>query len=1248
MNFKFLQSAFDKLGSQKDLLVEIKDNTEKTATAVSAGGELFDRMDRMVTAIEKIEQTTKSGQGGLQQAILLKLVAPSLKPIGLGLQFIIDALESAGSSKELSEKMDALTKGLVVLGDVGLSILKFAGYMILATPLLLVAAVAAPIWMGGLYIITKGLMAVTESLDKERLEKIALLGDVGMSILTLAGTLALTAVLAIPAMIGLVAATVLLVGIAGVFKILDMIGADPEKMENFGKSIKALSIGLLLLGGTLALLSIVAMPVLKGLAVGMAIIAGIGLTFFLLDKLGVDKSMRKMALDLMLVSLSLVTLGLALNIMSALVPPMEDSLYLLAIVGGTALVFGLAGMFASQIAKGALVMALAGLSLVVLGFGLEKINEGMPQENRWEFIGQVAAVVGGLAVVMALAGVGASLIIQGAISMILASASLVVLGFGLQQINAGMPKEDRWEFIGQVGAIVGGLGVAMALAGAGAPFIAAGAGVMILAGGALAAIGLGLRAIASVDFATLGSLSNGKGGKPFDWSGEVSEGFLGFGAGRKKTNFEIAMESIAAGMALGPLSIAGILAGAPTLILASTALIGIAIGLRKFKAIAAEADLPALSDNMRYIVGGLSDVFAEVGQKYPGGGGGILAALSGSGSDTSVVAQGISAVGGMGKALKGIARGVQAMAELKFPTGFDKDGNPTGFETINVTTAVPALIANTKLLVTGLSSAFAEVGESDAAQGSSWFTSSSYEKGIKVVRKMGEPLYQLANGVQAMANLKFPTGFDKDGNPTGFKTIGNVDKLAVKLANNTKALVKALTSVFEDVGNSSAAQGGGWFSSNAFEKGAEIIQDLADPYESLAETLESVKKIMEGVADGEALRLKVKNMVAAIVEAPSLGEDATTAKFGFIYTVKRMYDNLSAAVGPAGRIIEGITDGEALKLKIKQMVDAMIGPTGEDVALIYAKGAFMGSLGRVYTKLAVAIPPIVAAMNAFAVEKGKAFTAIFGGETPADMYEPKQNLLKTLTTSYMKMAVAIPLIVGSIGSVQAETMDNFTKIYGGSMQADPEILAARTTLFVAAGDSYEKIGTATKQISSAVSNTDQEKLEIWQNMFVGPVGKLRPGMGYRYQEKLWKAIGANMGETANSYTTISSAINAMDMDKLVESRRMFEALGVLAEGGESPEDILEAMGESLEAALQNLAAMLEQFNTTVTEQGDNQTNLVENLAAVPGNILEGISGALTGGGSGNSREVVNAVNALTRILSRQGIKISNLDDALMQ
>ena len=645
------------------------------------------------------------------------------------------------------------------------------------------------------------------------------------------------------------------------------------------------------------------------------------------------------------------------------------------------------------------------------------------------------------------------------------------------------------------------------------------------------------------------------------------------------------MEAVAAGLALGPLSIAGILAGAPTLILASAALIGIAKGLRVFKEVVAEADLPKLSENMDLIVSGLADTFAKVGQKYPGGGGGIMSALFGSGSDTSVVAQGISAVSGMGRALKGIAKGVQAMAELKFPTGYDKDGNPTGYETINLTTAVPALIANTQLIVTGLSKTFAEVGESDAAQGSTWFTSSSYEKGIKVVKKMGEPLYNLANGVQNMANLKFPTGYDKDGNPTGFKSIGNVGSLVKKLTKNTKAIIIGLAGVFEQVGKSDVADSGGWFSKSNFEKGIEVAQRLADPYSSLADAVEDVTKITSSVGDAEEVKAKVTAMISSITDAG-----------------------------------------------------------GSDSALIAGKTMLIGMIGATYEKLGTAIPAIVSAIASFTVDKAKAFAAIFGGESPAELFESKTNYLKGLTMSYMRMAFAIPLIVGSINTVQAEQLDAFTAIYGGKM-TDVEMMNSRKELFIAIGDSYEKLGGAVPRITSAISGVEPEAFDRFKGLFVGRVGMLRPIAGYEAQTELWNAIGANMGATATAFPTIAEGINAMDLAKLTETRQMFEALAVLAEGGESPEDILEAMGESLSTALENLTAMIETFRTTVETGTAAQGNFIEEAAGTIGTSIGNFVGGVTGlGGGGNSAAVVSAIETLRRTLVSKGIKIKDLDD----
>ena len=89
----FLSPAFDKFSDKQDgILNEINANTLVVAETFEEGGEIFDRTDRMVEAIETIVDNTKSGKGGIQEAIVLNLVAPTLKPTGLGMGFIIDAL----------------------------------------------------------------------------------------------------------------------------------------------------------------------------------------------------------------------------------------------------------------------------------------------------------------------------------------------------------------------------------------------------------------------------------------------------------------------------------------------------------------------------------------------------------------------------------------------------------------------------------------------------------------------------------------------------------------------------------------------------------------------------------------------------------------------------------------------------------------------------------------------------------------------------------------------------------------------------------------------------------------------------------------------------------------------------------------------------------------------------------------------------------------------------------------------------
>lgn len=1071
-------SAFDRLGNQTDVLTNIEQNT----ASMAVGGALYDRIDTLVTAITEIKEgKTKSGGSDIKQALALAIVAPSIEKVGMGLQYVVDAINNLqGSGKEIKEKMEAITGGLVIMGDVGKSILLFAGYMVLAIPALMLAAVASPIIGLTLFAVTTAVIMATKNVTEENMKKLENLHKVGLGILAIMASLALSSLIIVPALKGALAATLIIGFLGALFYII------PEKaldgMQKAADSLLMLGLGILAVVVTFALTSLIIVPALKGAVIAGLLIGILGLVFYGLEKLGAIDAMEGAGKSLLMIAGAILGLGIALALFNIITPPMTVLFTIAMVVGAVGLIFGLLGTFGKPIERGAKAMLWAALSIVVLGLALALFNAVIGTISGEEAVKSLGALLllGLLGAAFYLAGTQAPVIAMGAGAMILVGVAVIVLALGVKILFKSIEGLSL-EQVGMGALLIGGLGLAFGAAGFAAPFIAAGAGAFILVGGALMAVGGGMMILKKLDF---GAMTKGNGILG-DSGQKTNPGKLArlFGAKpRPKTNMEVMFEAIGDSLSISPLKVAAMAFGAPALIAAGVALTSIAMGIRQFEKIAGRTDLDALGTNVNLIVAALADNFARIGREYPGGGTGIMGALFGGGGG-SVVAQGISAVSGMGRALTGIAKGVQSMANLKFPTGFDKDGNPTGFETIDVGTVVPGLIANTKLLVAGLSDAFAQVGESKAAQGGGWFSSNAYEKGIKVVKKMGEPLANLAMGVQNMANLKFPTGYDKDGNATGYKSIGSVKELIPKLTKNTKDLIIGLSQVFQEIGQGDAQTSSWWQGSTTFEKGIKVAAALGEPYKNLADTIKNVEKVMNVDFDQEKLYMKTAAIVSAIL---MLGMQDASAYYDLDDTADYI-ENVSGS----------------------------------------------------YKNMARQVPKITDAINAYDPEKG-------------DMFSKH--------------------VLSLTGGPNATVVD----------------MTSRTLL--------------------------------------------------------WKQIGMSSTATAEAFPSITEAVNDMDLAKVTETRKMFEALAVLAEGGE-PADILAEMGESLEEALQNLADMLGEFKSSV---GEGMAATAESGGLVSGAIgkltsfMGGGSSASSGGDGGAA--VVSAVRQLHKALTSSGIKIKNLDD----
>lgn len=1173
---KFFENAFSKLGNQGDVLGQVAENTRESADAIAVGGDLYEKINELTEAVTSIQEG-KGGGGGLQNAMAIALVSPSMEPLGKGLKFVVDAVNALeGTGDEIKAKTEALVGGLTLLGDVGLSILKFAGYIALATPLLMIAVIGAPLLALSLFVLTTAIRISTKKLDEKQLEKVQMLGDVGKSILILVGTLALASFIA-PFAIKALIPTML---IFGAFALLTMILPEErvDQIEKVGQGMLKVALGIGALMLVLALTSFLVVPAIKGAFGAMLVIGVIGIAFFLLEKLGVIDNLEKAGKGLLFAAGAILGLGIALALFDIITPPLGVLLSIGLVVLTVGIFFGLIGMFDKQIEGGARALLWAALSIVVLGLALLFFTKVIGANMGGEDVANSFVpllLIGLIAAAFGVAGIFKSQIMGGATALIVGGIALIIIGVGVLMVSKALGDKPLAR-VGAIMAAVGGLALVFGAAGIPvvAGFIALGAGALIIAGVALITIGAGLLVMS----------------KAYDSSKKMLEDVNG------KPGLVSILDAVSSGFMMFPWTAAGILVGAGALTLAGVALITIGKGVQQFAKIQETIKLKPLAENIAFMIGTLAIPFQKIGAggmlkvtdpvtgekveigPFSGGSGGFMG-FGGS----NPVATGISSVLRMGTALSNIAGGVQSMAMLKFPTGFDKEGKPTAYETIGGD-AFKAVIKNTMMMVGALAIPFAQIGEggpqdilgpdgkitkvdlgSPSPGGLMGFLKGggAVQKGIKAVMNMGEAIGNLAGGVQDMAMLKFPTGFDAEGKATGYRVFGTED--AQKVTDNTQKLVSALTGTFQEIGSNPDAESSWWGGKSKIEKGIEIVAAIGEPLLNLAKGVEAM----------------------AGLKFPIYDKDGKITGYNTIENVEGLKEKVGTNTQ---KLIEALTD------------------------------------------------------TLMAIGGGKAKTSSWWqGETS---FEKGIEIVTMIGEPYKVLGESVKDIVETVGKMDSKSfagkIQDIIGIFTGdaAMAADPMSLMFRTNFVKAVGESFEKLGDSVPSITQALANFKAEQGKAFFNAFVGPVAEGDEANGYNNQKLMWKAIGNAMVQTKDSMPGITSAINEMDMEKLVESRKMFEALAVLGEGGD-PGDILAAMGESLEVALQNLADMLGEFQSSVSENSATTGGALDGLKDGI-KKMAGIGGASTSSDSGGgSDDVVRAVKQLQTTLTSQGIKIKS-------
>ena len=154
----------------------------------------------------------------------------------------------------------------------------------------------------------------------------------------------------------------------------------------------------------------------------------------------------------------------------------------------------------------------------------------------------------------------------------------------------------------------------------------------------------------------------------------------------------------------------------------------------------------------------------------------------------------IKAISKIGKLISSIASGLQAYAELKFPT-YDKDGNVIEYRPLSPTDFTNAATNISTVIETiskGISNGFNEIARYEKKEKIE--SNRKTKKRAEIFIEYGKLIESIATGIQAYANLKFPV-YNPDGSVKEYKELKREE--FEKAAENISVVITTLSAAIK-------------------------------------------------------------------------------------------------------------------------------------------------------------------------------------------------------------------------------------------------------------------------------------------------------------------------------------------------------------------------------------------------------------------------------------------------------------------
>jgi len=451
--------------------------------------------------------------------------------------------------------------------------------------------------------------------------------------------------------------------------------------------------------------------------------------------------------------------------------------------------------------------------------------------------------------------------------------------------------------------------------------------------------------------------------------------------------------------------------------------------------------------------------------------------------EDSDFAKACTAISSMGTMLGSISEGIKAYAELRIPTEYDKQGNPIKFRDLTnkdfenasqnigyvVSTIGKAVMEMYTGKINGVQVIDAKLAKEMFDYDPEKSTDSIFAKVVQACTNIGDMIGSIAEGVQMYAEMKMPTGFDKEGKPIGYTKLDETTftKAANTIGNIISVIGGAIDKTFYEHRNwfelPPLKKKGGFLGLGTVEepnpsdppftkavKGLSLMGNMIGSIAQGVQTFAAMKMPVEFAPDGTPT--KYIQMDDAMYERAAVAIGKVVTSLGS--SIDRAYwDNMTLFNNPninkimyaftqMGQIISSMSRGvqEYAKLSIPDEIDPVTGKGKnyrkvEDSDFVTA-GA---QVAKVLTCIGQAIEDVA---------EGKTFQRWNSSKT-----------LETVTNMYAKIVPTISNLANVIKQFASLSMptgfDKNGKALGFEKMKDTDITAA--------GDAIGKVLTAIGQ-----------------------------------------------------------------------------------------------------------------------------------------------------------------------------------------